>query len=70
MITDEAFITLESKCFLQIGPLLHLGPNVITDGTFILFGSSYYTCAFCCIHGKDLRTRCWRIRSRTSEGGQ
>ena len=27
-------------------PLLHLGPNVVTDGTFITQGSSYYTCAF------------------------
>ena len=31
---------------LQIGPLLRLGPNGITDGTFITLGSSYYTCAF------------------------
>ena len=31
---------------LQIGPLLRLGPNVITDGTFITLGSSYYTCVF------------------------
>ena len=31
---------------LQMGPLLHLGPNVITDGTFITLGSSYYTCVF------------------------
>ena len=46
---------------LQVGPLLHLGskcyygwdfyfacmgPNVITDGTFITLGSNYYTCAF------------------------
>ena len=26
---------------LQIGPLLRLGPNGITDGTFITLGSSY-----------------------------
>ena len=31
---------------LQIGPLLRLGPNVITDGAFITLGSSYHTCAF------------------------
>jgi len=31
---------------LQMGPLLRLGPNVITDGTFITLGSIYYTCAF------------------------
>ena len=34
---------------LQIGPLLRLGPNVITDGTFITLGSNqsnHYTCAF------------------------
>ena len=29
-----------------MGLLLRLGPNVITDGTFITFGSRYYTCAF------------------------
>ena len=34
------------QMLLQIGPLLRLGPNVITDGTFITLGSSYYTCAF------------------------
>ena len=33
---------------LQIGPLFRLGPNVITDGTFITLGSSYYTCAEGC----------------------
>ena len=27
-------------------PLLCLGPKVITDGTFITLGSIYYTCAF------------------------
>ena len=26
-------------------PLLHFGPNVITDGTFIMLGSTYYACA-------------------------
>ena len=31
---------------LQMGRLLHLGPKVITDGTFITLGSIYYTCAF------------------------
>ena len=31
---------------LQIGPMLRLGLNVITDGTFITLGYSYYTCAF------------------------
>ena len=31
---------------LQIGPILRLGLNVITDGTFITLGYSYYTCAF------------------------
>ena len=31
---------------LQIGPLLRLGPNGITDGSFITLGSSYYTSAF------------------------
>ena len=31
---------------LQMGPLLRLGPKVITDGTFITLGSIYYTCAF------------------------
>ena len=31
---------------LRMGLLLRLGPNVITDGTFITLGSSYYTCAF------------------------
>ena len=31
---------------LQMGLLLRLGPNVITDGTLITLGSSYYTCAF------------------------
>ena len=53
-ITDQTLITLGSKCYyrmelyytwvqlLQIGPLLHLGPNVITDGTFITLGSKCY----------------------------
>ena len=27
---------------LQMGPLLHLGPNAITDGTFITLGSKCY----------------------------
>ena len=36
---------------LRMGLLLRLGPNVITDGTFITLGSSYYTCAFWLIHG-------------------
>ena len=31
---------------LQIGPLLRLGPNVITDWTLITLGSNYYTRAF------------------------
>ena len=31
---------------LRMGLLLRLGPNVITDGTFITLGSNYYTCAF------------------------
>ena len=31
---------------LRMGLLLPLGPNVITDGTFITLGSRYYTCAF------------------------
>ena len=31
---------------LRMGLLLRLGPNVITDETFITLGSSYYTCAF------------------------
>ena len=31
---------------LQMGPLLRLGPKVITDGTFITLGSIYYTCVF------------------------
>ena len=30
----------------QLGPLLHLGPNVITDRAFITLGSSYYTFVF------------------------
>ena len=30
---------------LRMGLLLRLGPNVITDGTFITLGSNYYTCA-------------------------
>ena len=34
------------KMFLRMGLLLRLGPNVITDGTFITLGSNYYTCAF------------------------
>ena len=43
------------QMLLQMRPLLHLGPNVITarmgpnvitDETFITLGSSYYTCAF------------------------
>ena len=34
------------QMLLQIGPLLRLGSNVITDGTFITLGSIYYTCAF------------------------
>ena len=29
-----------------MGLLLRLGPNVIIDGIFNSFGSSYYTCAF------------------------
>ena len=29
-----------------MGLLLRLGPNIITGGTFITLGSSYYTCAF------------------------
>ena len=29
-----------------MGLLLRLGPNVITDKTFITLGSNYYTCAF------------------------
>ena len=31
---------------LQMGPLLRLGPDVITDGTFITLASIYYTCVF------------------------
>ena len=31
---------------LRIGLLLRLVPNVITDGTFITLGFSYYTRAF------------------------
>ena len=31
---------------LRMRLLLRLGPNVITDGTFITLGSNYYTCAF------------------------
>ena len=31
---------------LRMGLLLRLGPNVITDGTFITLGSNYDTCAF------------------------
>ena len=31
---------------LRMGLLLRWGPNVITDGTFITLGSTYYTCAF------------------------
>ena len=31
---------------LRMGLLLPLGPNVITEGTFIMLGSSYYTGAF------------------------
>ena len=31
---------------LRVRLLLRLGPNVITDGTFITLGSNYYTCAF------------------------
>ena len=31
---------------LRMGLLLRLGPNVITDGTFITLESRYYTCAF------------------------
>ena len=51
----RTFITLGSKCYcrwdlyyarvqklLQMGPLLHLGPKVITDGTFITLGSKCY----------------------------
>ena len=30
----------------QMNPLLHLGPNVITDRVFITLGSGYYTFAF------------------------
>ena len=30
----------------RMGLLLRLGPNLITDGTFITLGSNYYTCAF------------------------
>ena len=40
-----------------MGLLLRLGPNVITDGTFITLGSSYYTCAFylsVCINAQGL----------------
>ena len=57
--TDGTFITLGFKMLLQMARLLRLGPNVITDGTFITLGpnvitdgtfitvgSSYYTCAF------------------------
>ena len=40
-------LRLGSKIMLlRMGLLLRLGPNVITDGTFITLGSSYYTCAF------------------------
>ena len=28
VITDGTFITLGSKCLLQMGPLLHLGPVI------------------------------------------
>ena len=31
---------------LRMGLLLRLGPNVVTDGTFITLGSTYYTCSF------------------------
>ena len=31
---------------LRMGLLLRLGPNVITDGTFITLGSTYYSCSF------------------------
>ena len=64
---ESALITPGSKCYyrydlyytwvqmlLQAGPLLHLGPNVLTDRTFITLGSKcyyrwdlYYTCAVC-----------------------
>ena len=40
------FITLGLKMLLRMRLLLRLGPNVITDGTFITLGSNYYTCAF------------------------
>ena len=35
VITDGTFIYAWVQMLLQMGPLLHLGPNVITDGTFI-----------------------------------
>ena len=38
---DRTFITLGFKIFLRMGLLLRLGPNVITDGTFITLGSRY-----------------------------
>ena len=39
---------------LRMGLLLRLGPNVITDGTFITLGSNYYTCAFYTYPGRIL----------------
>ena len=41
------------QMLLQMGPLLRLGPKVITDGTFITLGSIYYTCAFNSLPRKD-----------------
>ena len=42
-----SLLRLGSKIMLlRMGLLLRLGSNVITDGTFITLGSSYYTCAF------------------------
>ena len=38
---------------LRMGLLLRLGPNVITDGTFITLGSTYYTCAFYSFHSRE-----------------
>ena len=60
--------------FLRMGLLLRLGPNVITDGTFITLGSNqsnYYTCAFYSCKGcTDLEsftaTSAVRYKSQTS----
>ena len=51
---------------LQMGPLLRLGPKVITDGTFITLGSIYYTCAFYTLLHQSCHTELFLTQLKTA----